>query len=93
MDVVFNNDWESRPHRPEYFVQWQKQKFRDSHPTPAEHLEFLQRTYTDIEFSKSTLEFVNTCNAVVLSDNFVYNSLHDVSTNIYPRLGEDTRYE
>lgn len=93
MDVVFNNDWESRPHRPEYFVQWQKQKYRDNHPTPAEHLEFLQRTYTDIEFSKSTLEFVSSCNEVVLSDNFVYNSLHDISTNIYPRLGEDTRYE
>jgi hypothetical protein len=87
LDVVFNNDWESRPHRPEYFVRWQKEKFKDSHPTPAEHLEFLQYTYTNIEFSKSTLEFVNTYNEVVLSKNFDNDSGLTFSKNLYPRLG------
>ena len=70
LETVFNNFWDSRLPRPQYHVAWQNEKYKDNHPTPSEHLEYLQTIFPDIAFLDSTLEFVNTANNAVLSENF-----------------------
>lgn len=70
MELIFNNDWESRPNRPVYRVSWQKELYRDNHPTPLEHLMYLQALYPKITFSQSTHEFVENAEDIVFSDKF-----------------------
>lgn len=69
-DTVFNNDWNTRQPRPEYHVSWQKEKYIDNHPTPAEHLEYLQTIMPDIKFDEIILKFVEESNQLVLSKEF-----------------------
>lgn len=70
LDTIFNSDWNTRQPRPEYHVSWQKEKYIDNHPTPAEHLEYLQTIMPDIKFDKITLKFVKEANQQVLSKEF-----------------------
>jgi len=94
MEIIFNNDWESRPIRPIYSVSWQKEKYRDMHPTPAEHFLYLQKIYPNIQFSAETHDWVELTNDVVLSSNFDPNQMQWLyKKNVYHRLGEDARYE
>lgn len=93
-ELIFNNDWGSRPHRPVYHVPWQKEKFRDNHPTPAEHLEYLQKIYPEIIFSQATLDLVRDMDKFVMSETFDRNqNMAYISRNNCPRLGIDTIYE
>lgn len=69
-DTVFNGDWNSKPIRPTYYVPWQKEKYADGHPTPSEHLDYLQTIFPTAEFSQSTLDYVTAFNNQVLLDNF-----------------------
>ena len=86
LDTVFKGDWNTRSPRPEYQVHWQKQHYVDNHPTPAEHIEYLQKIIPGIEFSKETLEFVAACNQQVLSTDFTITTFKQHNTH---RLGVD----
>jgi hypothetical protein len=70
LDTVFKGDWNSRQPRPTYQVQWQPNKYVDNHPTPLEHLEYLNTIFPDINLSDSALEFANQSNNTVLSELF-----------------------
>ncbi len=94
LETVFANNWESRPERPVYPVGWQKSLYRDNHPTPEEHLLYLQWIYPDLHLQTKTLDFVKEMNDVVLSKNFKPNEIISMyRKNVYPRLGTDRNYE
>jgi hypothetical protein len=86
LDVVFKGDWNSKIPRPTYHVNWQKTKFIDNHPTPCEHLEYLQTVFPDIKLSQETLEYVETNNKIVMSEDFTWETY---KINLTPRLGID----
>ena len=86
LDTVFDGDWNTRSPRPAYQVHWQKEIYVDNHPTPNEHLEYLQQIIPNIEFSKKTLEFVAESNQQVLSKDFAMTTFKKQSTQ---RLGID----
>jgi hypothetical protein len=81
LDTIFEGDWNTRQPRPTYSVRWQKEKYIDNHPTPSEHLEYLQTIIPDIEFDKITLKFVEDSNQQALSKDFT------MSTFNLPRAG------
>jgi hypothetical protein len=86
LDTVFDGDWNTRSPRPAYQVHWQKQDYVDNHPTPSEHLEYLQKIMPNVVFSKETLEFVTEVNQQVLSKDFTMTTFKQHSTH---RLGVD----
>jgi hypothetical protein len=86
LDTVFNGDWNTRSPRPTYRVHWQKENYVDNHPTPSEHLEYLQTIIPGVEFSKETLEFVTESNQLVLSKDFTLTTFKQYNTH---RLGVD----
>jgi hypothetical protein len=86
LDTVFNGDWNTRRPRPTYQVHWQKESYVDNHPTPAEHLEYLQTIIPSIELSNNTLEFVAESNQQVLSKDFTITTFKQHCTR---RLGVD----
>jgi len=55
-EIIFNNDWNNRPNRPRYTAPWCTGIYTDNHPTPDEHLEFLQTTFPNIVFKESTIQ-------------------------------------
>jgi hypothetical protein len=85
-DVVFDGDWNTRQPRPAYKVSWSKELFVDNHPTPNEHLEYLQKVFPDIVLSDKTLEYVANSNSIALSKDF---SMNTYITDLTPRLGEN----
>jgi len=85
MDTIFNGDWNTRTPRPSYKVHWQKELYVDNHPTPAEHLEYLQTVIPNITFSNSTLEYVANTNSTVLDKNFNTSTFNNKKEK---RLGE-----
>jgi hypothetical protein len=86
LDTVFGGDWNTKQPRPTYNVHWQKEKYVDNHPTPSEHLDYLQTVIPDIEISDNTLKFVETANQQVLSKDFTMTTFKQIRTN---RLGID----
>jgi hypothetical protein len=93
-DIVFNNDWNSKPHRPRYKVGWQKDHYVDNHPTPAEHLQYLKLIYPNLQLSQQTLDFVDQFNNLVLADNYRQELSHNnYPKNIFHRLGESLACE
>jgi len=86
LDTVFDGDWNTRSPRPTYQVHWQKQDYVDNHPTPNEHLEYLQKIMPNAVFSKETLDFVTDVNQQVLSKDFTVTTFKQRSTH---RLGVD----
>jgi hypothetical protein len=86
LDTVFNGDWNTRSPRPTYQVHWQKASYVDNHPTPAEHLEYLQTIIPSIELSDNTMEFVAESNQQVLSKDFTMTTFKHHCTR---RLGVD----
>jgi hypothetical protein len=86
LDTVFGGDWNTKQPRPAYNVHWQKEKYVDNHPTPSEHLDYLQTVIPDIEISDKTLKFVETANQQVLSKDFTMTTFKQIRTN---RLGID----
>lgn len=70
LDIIFKGDWNTRQPRPTYSVNWQKEKYVDTHPTPAEHLEYLQTIMPDIKFDEIILQFVEESTQQALSKNF-----------------------
>jgi hypothetical protein len=86
LDTVFNGDWNTRSPRPTYQLHWQKESYVDNHPTPAEHLEYLQTIIPSIELSNNTMEFVAESNQQVLSKDFTITTFKHHCTN---RLGVD----
>jgi len=92
LETVFNNDWESRPKRPCYRVCWQKETYRDNHPTPVEHLMYLKYIYPKLELKNQTIDFVERMDERVMSDTFIIDELA-YAKNLCPRLGEHRIYE
>jgi hypothetical protein len=88
LDTVFNGDWNTRSPRPSYRVHWQKENYVDNHPTPSEHLEYLQTIMPNIMFSKETLDFVTKVNLQVLSKDFTTTTFKQHRAI---RLGMDER--
>jgi hypothetical protein len=54
-DVVFNGDWNNRKKRPKYRTHWAEGLYTDNHPTPEEHIEFLQATFPNINLQDNTI--------------------------------------
>lgn len=77
LDAVFKGDWNTKQPRPTYHVSWQKEKYSDNHPTPAEHLEYLQIIMPTIKFDEIILQFVEESTQQVLSKNF-HTSIFDI---------------
>jgi hypothetical protein len=86
LDTVFNGDWNTRGPRPTYRAHWQKESYVDNHPTPSEHLEYLQKIMPNVVFSKETLDFVTEVNRQVLSKDFTMTTFKQHNTH---RLGVD----
>lgn len=93
MDVVFNGNWNSRKPRPTYKCHWSTDLYVDNHPTPEEHLEYLQKTFKDIKFKKPTLDFVKKQNKIVMSNKFDITAPATYNKHSQPRLGESHIYE
>jgi hypothetical protein len=90
LTTIFNNSWESKPNRPTYSVSWSKNLYRDNHPTPSEHLEYLSFIYPNIKFSEDTLKFVKEADTFTRSTNFSIEKMdQQYSKNICSRLGID----
>lgn len=67
LDTVFNGDWNSRPLRPKYTTHWAPGTYTDNHPTPLEHLEYLETIFPSLSLSDSTKEYAETSTAELLS--------------------------
>jgi len=93
LDTVFRGDWNSRKKRPKYKCHWSTELYVDNHPTPAEHLEYLKLTFTDMQLSQSTLSFVDKYTARVMHTNYSIYDTPDFDKKIQPRLGESSQYE
>lgn len=92
MEVVFDNDWNSRPNRPTYKASWAKGMYKDNHPSPLEHLEYLQKIYPDIKISDATFNFINEMNDKVFAEGFDPQKMK-FEKNLYPRLGQSEIYD
>lgn len=66
-EIIFNNDWNSKPIRPKYTCVWHKGLYVDNHPTPQEHYEFLCKTFPNTVFAEDTLDYINRTNKILLS--------------------------
>ena len=86
LETIFEGDWNTRDVRPKYSVHWQKEKYTDNHPTPLEHLEYLEKIFPNIKFSRETLDFVNQSNEMIFLENFNINAYKSKKAL---RLGED----
>ena len=84
LEIIFNGDWNNVKPRPEYDVPWDSKKYVDNHPTPREHLTYLEKIFPNINFSQESLNFVEDNNRIVLSSNYTMGT-H--TTNLTPRLG------
>lgn len=85
-ETIFKENWNSRQPRPKYFVSWQKEKYIDNHPTPLEHLEYIETTFKNIKFSLETLNFVNNANDLLFLENFNFD---EYKSKKAPRLGKN----
>jgi hypothetical protein len=92
-ETIFNSDWNSIKERPSYFVPWQKNKFIDNHPTPAEHLKYLKHIFPKIKFNEATLKKVQEESLRCLGNSFNPSDFESHKKSCYPRLGEDSIYE
>jgi len=86
LEIIFNGDWNNVKPRPEYFVPWDSKKYVDNHPTPKEHLLYLEKTFPNINFSQESLNFVEDNNRLVLSNHYTINTY---ITDLTPRLGSN----
>jgi len=91
LEVLFNNDWNTRLPRPKYKVNWTDDLFVDNHPTTLEHFEYLQLIFPETEFSQHTIEYVKKYNQLIFDKDFSDDtSKHD--KKLSSRLGV-TYYE
>lgn len=88
-EVIFNSDWNTRKSRPTYSVPWQTNKFIDNHPTPLEHLEYIQKIFPSLKLKESTIEKVEQENSKCLDKNFNPYNFQSQKKPRYPRLGEN----
>ena len=66
-EIVFDLDWDSRPFTVENVAVPARSKRVDSHPTPLEHLEYLEKILPEIAISKTTADWVSAMDADVRS--------------------------
>jgi hypothetical protein len=80
-DVVFNKDWNSR-----FFSDNPNSKIRlDPHPTPLEHLEYLDKVLPEIEIGSNTRKLVSNIDKYIRNSNRRFNGIDDFySINIWP---------
>lgn len=71
-EVLFDNDWFSRPGIADSFDP----KRRDFHPTPLEHLEYLDKVMPDITLSQATRAWMQQCEHDIQSGEFVWHEPH-----------------
>jgi hypothetical protein len=76
-EVVFNNNWSSRPGIPDSY----NSSVRDFHPTPSEHLAYLQTVLPNINIDHNTVEWTN-----LVEQQAMLGKLHWHSPNIPNRL-------
>lgn len=89
-EIIFNCNWNTRKSRPTYSVPWQTHKYVDNHPTPLEHLEYIQKIFPSTKFKERTIQKVKLENFQCLGKNFnPYYRFHSQKKSRYPRLGED----
>lgn len=93
LEVVFDRNWNTRPQRPSYSVEWQKEKYIDNHPTPIEHLEYLQKIFPEIKINENTIKKVEEETSKCLDKDFNPRNFSSYKQPSYPRLGVDRRYE
>lgn len=63
-EIIFNSDWYNKPSGSS-----KKNLIRDFHPTPIEHLEYIQKVLPEISLKPSTIEWAEKSNDKVL-ENF-----------------------
>lgn len=68
-EVVFNKDWNNNSERPKYNCHWSPSLYTDNHPTPKEHLEYLEKTFPSTTFSEHTSKLVRESNWELLQCN------------------------
>ena len=56
-ETIFNENWHSQTPRPKYFSPTLKSVFTDLHPTPLEHLKYIESIFPNINFKKETVNF------------------------------------
>jgi hypothetical protein len=84
LEIIFKGDWNNLKPRPEYDVPWDSKKYVDNHPTPKEHLIYLEKIFPNINFSQESLNFVEDNNKLVLSNHY---TMKTYTTDLTPRLG------
>jgi hypothetical protein len=67
LDTVFNGDWNSKTQRPKYTTHWASGIYTDNHPTPLEHLEYLENVFPTLMLSNATREYAETSTNELLS--------------------------
>ena len=85
LETIFAGDWNSRSPRPSYKVSGHKEKYVDNHPTPKEHLIYLENIFPDINFSQESLNYVEDSTRLVLSNQYTQDTY---ITDLTPRLGQ-----
>jgi len=76
LETVFDNNWNARLPRPTYKVDWQIHLYQDNHPTPAEHMMYLESLYPDLILSEETKLFVKISNEKVMAGNLDNSHYH-----------------
>lgn len=88
-DVIFKGNWNNIPLRPKYVASWSKEVYTDNHPTPDEHLEYIQQTFPETVFQESTIQFAHDATKTLLSCK-THDEIRDSFKNILvkpaPRL-------
>ena len=85
LETIFDGDWNKRKPRPSYKVHWQKENFVDNHPTPKEHLLYLENIFPGTVFSQESLDYVEDSTRLVLSNQYTQDTY---ITDRTPRLGQ-----
>lgn len=68
-EALFNFDWLSRQPRPRAYNNGRQ--YPDPHPTPTEHLEYIQKIHPGTEFSASTVQYAQDFTTKVITDDNV----------------------
>ena len=78
-ETIYKSDWHNKDiESATVKFSWHKEKWKDSHPTPKYHMDYLRIIYPDIVFSEQAIHMVKTnttelLSKVVTEDNYIYN--------------------
>lgn len=69
-EQVFNNDWNSRPGIPDS----NQPDRRDFHPTPCEHLEYLDKVCPDLVLDSAIVDWMVSCEEIAKQNNLTWTN-------------------